>query len=137
MAAKGLEVLKGTFTIQDNTGYTIKFGKTFTKYFYFVEMTDESKTAFASSGISNTKAYSIAGIYPMPEISNKRPSNFGVASRYTPSTDEVGAATFAVNNVSTDGSQIKFPTASATGGGASNLYIEYSYNYIVVSLDNA
>ena len=55
--AKGAEVIKGSFTVPaDYTGnYTINFGKSFSRYVYIIEMTDESKAALAQRGENSNK----------------------------------------------------------------------------------
>lgn len=40
--ASGADFVKGTFTVPNDVAtYTINFGKTYSKYLYMVEMTDE------------------------------------------------------------------------------------------------
>lgn len=134
----GIEVVKGTFTVYpdqivDNT-YTINFGKTFSKYLYLIEMTEESKTTLLSSGQTSDRMYSCMGTYPIPQINNITPSYNFLSVRVKPSTSSTSVTAPSSSSGVATSSTITFPTSNLNG--ANQLYRNYSYNYTIVSLDN-
>lgn len=134
----GAEVVKGSFTVSpsaivDNT-FTINFGKTFSKYLYLIEMTEESKATLLSSGQTADRMYSAIGVYPIPQINNTTPYNSFLSVRVKPSTSETSISAPGSSSESATGSTITFPVSNL--GGVNQLYRDYSYNYTIVSLDN-
>ena len=54
--ANGAQFVKGTFTAPNSGNrYTLEFGKTLSKYLFFIEMTDNSKTTLLGTGLSGAR----------------------------------------------------------------------------------
>ena len=135
--ARGAEVLKGSFSVPaDYTGnYIINFGKSFSRYIYIIEMTDESKTALAQTGENNNKTYARLGLYPPFEIEGLRPNNSShMSTRINPSTQAIMSTVATTNGISSYA--IAIATGDVTQTSANLLYLGYSYNYTIISLDN-
>ena len=133
--AKGAEVIKGTFTTPSSgTSYTLEFGKSFNRYFYLIEMTNETKTALIQSGVNANQCFAVHGLYPVPKVNNNSVSdNSYFSSRINPSTSAIVGTV--ATSTGTDDSSIKMNVADF-GGAANALYKSCTYDYIVVSLDN-
>ena len=128
----GAEFLSGTFTTGTTAGYTIDFGKSFSKYLYYVEMTDASKTELHNSGQTSAKMFACIGKYPNAEF-NERSTNGGYLSfRVNPSNDTIDKSSSASPNSISD-SSITFGNNAITAG-ANSLYRGYSYNYYIVEI---
>lgn len=133
-AVQGANYAKGTFTTDDNGTYTLSFGKTFSSYLYYIEMTDESKTALHNTGQNSARMYACLGIYPKNKFNgNNYPYNAYSAYRVNPSTDEMSLST-STQASAIDGSSISFNNTAITASGANNLYRGYSYNYYIVEI---
>ena len=131
--ANGAQFVKGTFTVSDSgSSYTLNFGKTFSKYMYFVEMTDESKTAFISSGATAARIFCYVGIYPKREINNTSVNSNKLIVRLNPSTSETSASYS--SSFTESSTSIVFATSSVTGSTANALYKGYTYNYYIVEI---
>lgn len=131
---QGADYAKGTFTTDTNGTYTLSFGKTFESYLYYIEMTDDSKTALKNTGHTSARMYACMGIYPKNKFDgNDYPYNAYAAYRVVPSTDEMSLST-STQATAIDGSSISFTNVADTGSGANNLYRGYSYNYYIVEI---
>lgn len=131
---QGADYAKGTITTDTNGTYTLSFGKTFASYLYYIEMTDDSKTALKNTGHTSARMYACLGIYPKNKFDgNDYPYNAYAAYRVVPSTDEMSLST-STQATAIDGSSISFTNVAATGSGANNLYRGYSYNYYIVEI---
>lgn len=130
---QGANYASGTFTTGNTSTYTLEFGKTFSKYLYYIEMTDDSKTALKNSEQTSAKMYACLGIYPRNEFDeNLYPYDAYAAYRVVPSSDEMSLSTSAQASA-IDGSSITL-TNNAISSGANNLYRGYSYNYYIVEM---
>ena len=133
--AKGKKFVSGTFTCGEETTRRIEFGQTFNKYLYLLELTDESKQALIDSGISYTKTYAWAGIFPRCLINGKTSNANSIGFRYTPETDETITGSTGVITLQSDYFEGYVRALSVSTGPTNYLIRGYSYNYIVVSLD--
>lgn len=134
--ASGADYVSGEYTVPDTGDVIFSFGKTFNKYFYYLEMTDESKEDLMDSGINAIRTFCTCGVYPQPKVNNveitgNRYQNY----RVTPSTGEV---TSSVNGSSSpissiDSQSITF-NASDFSSGAYILYRGSTYKYFVVEM---
>ena len=128
----GADFVKGTTTIGSSNTHTISFGKTFSRYMYFIEMTDGAKADLISSGQTAAKMYACCGIYPSVPINNAAPSNVLFAYRMNPNTSEKStAAGSSVQSI--DGSSITI-TSGQYSGGTNILYRGLEYNYYIVEI---
>lgn len=131
--ASGADFVKGTFTVPDDTGanYTLNFGKDWSKYFFIIEATDESKSTIINSGLNASKAYAFIGLFPRFSINNVNASFNGTYARINPST----SATDPINatNVSPLVSKIGF-TVNSLNNGQSVLFKGLTYNYYIVEI---
>lgn len=135
--ARGAEVIKGSFTVPlDTTGnYTISFGKSFDRYLYIVEMTEESKVALMQSGQDGNKTFARVGLFPVPAIGDIHSYNYShMSCRINPAT-ETPITTVAVMNGVTN-STIAIAIGDITAASTNHVYRGFSYNYTIVSLDN-
>lgn len=133
---KGAEVIKGSFTVPANgvNNYKIEFGKSFDKYIYIIEMTEESKLQLMQTGINANKGYARLGIYQPFSIDSISPSKTTHLSfRCNPSEGTVMATTATANGI--DSSSIAIAMGAVTTNSTNILYNGYSYNYTIVSLD--
>ena len=131
--ASGADFVKGTFTTDASSPFTLSFGKTFSKYLYYIEMTDESKAALHNSGQTSAKMYACLGIYPKNKFNgNDYPYNAYASYRVNPSTDEMSLSTSSAAS-DIDESSITLYN-NALSGGANALYQGYSYNYYIVEI---
>lgn len=131
--ASGAQYIKGSFTVPNSgSSYTLNFGKTFAKYLFIIEATDESKaTMISSTTVSAAKLYCLVGSFPSPGINNT-PGVGKLANRYTPSTEALGSVGTKYNTCGE--SSIVFTVAPFETGGANYLYNEFSYNYYIVEI---
>ena len=131
---QGANYVKGTITTDSADRYTISFGKTFASYLYYIEMTDDSKTALHNSGQNTARMYAFLGIYPKNKFNgNDYPYNSYASYRVNPSTDEMSLSTSA-QAYAIDGSSITMNNTAITASGANNMYKGYSYNYYIVEI---
>lgn len=133
--ARGVEVIKGSFTVGDNdTTYALQFGKTLSRYMYLIEMTDQSKAELISTVSSGVRVFAFAGMYPMPEVNNTSQASVCVRTyRVTPSTGVVSSSTYYDNNVPSS-TAITLNAVSVSSGGDA-LYRGYTYNYIIIPIE--
>lgn len=134
--ASGAQFAKGTFTIADSGSgnYVLNFGKTFSKYFYIIEMTDESKTALLDTGINNIKVFCTFGVHPLRSVNNvTATSSNRVNCRLNPRTGEVSMSING-NPVTATDSQSITCNYGAINLSAYYLFNGYSYNYYVVEI---
>ena len=129
---QGANYAKGTFTTGTGSTHTLSFGKTYSKYLYYIEMTDASKTALLSSSQTSARMYACCGVYPAPSVSNSTPSNNSFVSyRITPSDSSLSVSNSNVSAI--DSSSITF-TNNTFSNGQNNLYREQTYNYYIVEI---
>lgn len=129
----GADFVKGSFTVP-NDGYTyiINIGKTFSKYLYYFEMTDDSKTALHNSGQTAARMFACIGAYPNAEF-DEGSDTFGYYSvRVKPSDGTIDKSASASPSAM-DGSSITIPI-SAISSGANAFYKGYTYNYYIVEI---
>lgn len=131
--ASGANFVKGTFTVPSiGSSYTLNFGKTFSKYMFFIEMTNDSKTALLQIGATSARAFFVEGIYPSPSVNNVQGTNVTLVCRVTPSTGEI---TYGQNNIFIKGIDDTHIDFAAGGTGNTNaFYNGYSYNYYIVEI---
>lgn len=131
--ASGANFVKGTYAVPSSGTTKIEFGKTFNRYMYFIELTDDSKTALLNSGENGNRTFAICGIYPMPSANDESPSYCGFTYRINPTTGAQSASS--TNSVISviDESSITFPRASFSGG-VNYLYTNCTYNYFIVEI---
>ena len=130
--AKGVEIIKGSFTTNNNGTYTINIGKTLNRYLFFIEMTDDSKSDLLLTGQTSAKMLACEGLYQTPEINNSRPEDCVLSFRVVPTTGVTSYSSSTINNI--DGSSITF-TNNTPQNGANVLYRGYTYNYIIIPID--
>ena len=133
LMASGAQFVKGTFTAPSSGSYTLNFGKTFSKYLYIIEATDETKTAIVNSGASNYRPYCWIGSYPQPEINNKG-SYGGVTWTYNPSTNGYANARYETTPNDFTATSITLTTADITGSASYSLLRGCSYTYYIVEI---
>ena len=130
--ASGADYIKGSFTTGNTSGHRISFGKTFSKYIYFVEMTEESKATLMASGQDAHKMVACCGIYPRVMVGDVPVVNGFASYRVNPTTSATSQSTSAALS-SIDNTSIVLPNSAITGG-SNSLYRGYSYNYYVVEI---
>ena len=130
--ASGAQYVSGSFTVpNDGSSYTISFGKTFSKYIFYIEATDDTKTALLNSGLSASRAYMFIGSYPKTAVNNVENNYTCAYQRVNPSN---GTVDMAVNSGATlTSTSINIGTGLFTSG-AFYLYKGYSYNYFVCEI---
>ena len=128
---QGANYAKGTFTTDTGSTYTLSFGKTFSSYLYYVEMTDASKTALQNSGQTSAKMFACFGAYPNIEFGNSDAGGF-LAFRVNPSTNAIDKSASAAPS-SINSTSITFGNNAITGG-SNGLYREYTYDYYIVEI---
>lgn len=131
--ASGAQFVKGTFTAPSSGSYTLNFGKTFSKYIFIIESTEDTKTAIINSGASSYRPFYWIGSYPQPEINNNG-SYGGIAWTYKPSTNEYANSRYATDNNSYTTTSITFVVADITGTSSSGILKGCSYNYYIVEI---
>lgn len=132
--SQGIEIIRGSITPDTTPNCTISIGKTLTKYMYLIELTDDSKTALLSSGISSNRTYAMIGMYPPATIGTYAQSNMYATYRVNPSSGAISVATAnAANN--TSGSQIEIGSGEPASAGANYLMKGYTYNYTIIPLE--
>ena len=130
--ATGAEYVSGTFTAPESgSSATLSFGKTFSKYMLFVEMTDDSKIALLASGQSSAKMYAFDAMYQIPTIDNGHPDPCIMSYRVVPTT---GVKSYSASTIiEMTGSSFTI-TNNTIGSGANVFYRGYSYKYYVVEI---
>ena len=131
----GTEILKGTFTAinQGDNRFTINFGKTFSSYIFYVEMTAASLALLEASGQTGAKMYACIGRYPKHDI-EEPPSNGNayISYRIKPSDKTLSIA--GTENNTIDGSSISFQ-CQGYNGGANILYTNHDYEYMIIPIE--
>ena len=132
---QGANYAKGSFTTGTRSTHKLEFGKTFSKYLYWIEMTDASKTQLMNSGQTAAKMYSCFGMYPPAEFDSSHSANDNYFScRINPSNSNIDYSTStAAQDI--DETSITFGNAAAFTGGANSLYRTQSYNFYVVEIN--
>lgn len=135
MAIKGAEYISGTFTVPNDSGnrFTLQFGKTFSKYLFLIDATDETKEAIIASGANGNRAYAVFGAYPMPSINNEIPSLNETYCRINPNT--MAVSTGYSTSMATPNADSIVMEAGNFVSGAQYVYQGCSYKYYIVSLD--
>lgn len=133
--AGGAQFVKGTFTVPSDSGntYVLTFDKTFRKFLFCIEMTDESKTELLNTGINAAKLYSLFGLVPTSSIATYSPSvgSYG-GYRINPSTKDTSSI---YNSLSaSDSTSITIPCSAISSAQTNVIYKEYSYNYYIVEI---
>lgn len=135
--ASGANFVKGTFTVPDDAygDFVVPFGKSFSKYLFFIEMTPESKTKLLNeSTITSNRYYALIGMYPYPTVSNGTTyPNATMAYRIIPSTGESTSPA----NTSAIVTRLDSTSITFLARGISNaavVYQGYSYNYYIVEI---
>ena len=136
MAQGGARFLSGTFTVPSDASspYVLPFGKTFNKYLFFIEMTDDSKSSLiGETSITASKGYSMYGIYPNRTINNKIDANNAAVYVLNPSTGNISRTT---GNLNSSGSktQLGLECDSLSTGAAVRVYKGMTYNYFVAEM---
>ena len=133
--ASGANYVSGTFTVPDDetSTYTLNFGKTFSKYLFFIELTDASKTIVINSGASNYRPFCLVGSYPQPQINNVVVYG-GIAWTYTPSSHSYSNGRFTTSSKNFTETSMKFATDDVTGTATSALLKGCTYNYYIVEI---
>ena len=128
----GADFVKGTFTVPGaGETYTLNFGKTFGKYLFFIEMTDDSKSTLLNTGITSARAFYVEGIYPKRSVNNVE-ANDAFIYRVAPSTGVI-SSTYNGAIVSNRGSTSLTLTTGSTSN--TNVFFNgYSYNYYIVEI---
>lgn len=135
--SNGAEYIKGTFTVPDNAeNFTLNYGKSFSKYLLYIEMTDASKTALNSSAESGSTAIMFLAVYPPIEFKQNINDNTRAikVTIYNPSTDTIGTTTLGASLYSV--SSFTDAVRLINSAGQTRLIRGYSYDYVIVSLDN-
>lgn len=130
--ASGAQFIKGNFTTDTSSTHTISFGRTLSKYLYYIEMTDDSKAALHNSGQTSAKMYACLGMYPANGFNGSSAPNWYMSYRANPSTNEISSSSTAVASAISN-SSITLGLNAITGG-ANSLYRGYSYNYYIVEI---
>ena len=130
--SKGAEIIKGSFTTNNNATYTINIGKALDKYLFIIEMTDESKSDLLSTGQTSAKMYACAGMYQTPEINKIRPEDCILSYRVVPTTGVTSYSGSTINGI--NDSSMTF-TNNTPQNGANVLYRGYTYNYMILPID--
>ena len=131
----GADFVKGTFTVpSDASSFTLNFGKTFSKYLFFIEMTESSKEdMLVDTSLSGRRAYSFVGEYPKTVVNDKT-NNIVFVYTYVPSTESVSSTT----TVATTFVQTESSITNACYPISSNVQTTFvrdaSYNYFVVEI---
>lgn len=133
MAQNGADYVKGEFTIPSDASspYTLNFGKTFSKYLFFIELADESKSVIMNSSLAGRRAYTHLGKYPNNMFNNIENTNNTIVNNYAPSLDTVGytQATFTCTD-----SSISYTCGAVTTNNNDMLIKGCKYNYYVVEI---
>lgn len=133
MAKGGINYVSGEFTIPDSGNtYTLQLGKSFSRYMFFISMTDESKQTVMGSGSNYSRTYEYYGTYPGPEIDGANEATCIYAARIAPSTDTRSTGT--TNNSNCTNSSITLNTVDITTSGWAALVHGLTYKYLAVSL---
>lgn len=134
--AKGAEVIKGTHTASTNTGGgAISFGKTINKYMFLIEMTEDSKTSLMGSGTNANRSYAFCGVFQTPKIGDLTITDrITVAYRVNPTSKAFSVST--TDALIASDTSISNVVSNVASSGAHYFLNGFSYNYIIVSLDN-
>ena len=127
--ASGAKFESGSFTTGNTSPYTLNFQNSYDKYLVYIEMTEESKSAYVNAGEDKTRTYAFCWKYPQPIIDNGEPTNVSMLTvRYNASTK---ASTYNFGGISGFGSNyITIPNSNEMN----SLLKGYSYNYYVVEI---
>lgn len=131
LMASGVEVIKGTFTVTENS-FELTFGKSFNRYVVFIEMTDASIGDLIDAAQTSNKMYTYCGVYGVKSVNGYTPaSNAALPYRYNGSS--VSAA--ANSNLELYPDKLTTYAVLITTNSANNLYIGYTYNYYILPID--
>ena len=134
LMASGANYAKGTIEIGAGWyNYDFQFGKTFNKYIYYFEMTDESKTALKNSGSTATdNVFAFMGAYPTFNIDSTPATTTSMRTSLKVSTSDVD------RGVTTDGVRSCGPTSMQLMCRDVKtrfaFYKGYTYNYYIVEI---
>lgn len=127
--AGGAQYENGTFTTGTASPFIVNFKKSYSKYLIYIEMTEESKTAYVNAGEDASRAYAFCGVYPAPIINNGDPSGKSMLSiRYNPAQNVYRYDYAGLTGQSSN--SITIPN----NNGQNTLMKGYSYNYYVVEM---
>ena len=130
--ASGANFVKGTITVPNDSSYVnLNFGKSFSKYLFFIEATDESKQTMLNTGINGNRTYAMIGCYPDVTIGEITESYNVFVSRINPSTS---AKSTTYTSFTQSESSIGISAVDIYSGGANEMYKGYSYNYFIVEM---
>lgn len=131
----GAYYVKGTFTVpSDASSFTLNFGKTFSKYLFFIEMTERSKEdILVDTSLSGRRAYSFIGEYPKTAVANKT-NNTVFIYTYIPSTESVSSSTTTITTFVQTESSITNVCYSVVSNVQTTFVRGASYNYYVVEI---
>lgn len=122
----GAEYAKGTFTVpNEGSRYTLNFGKTFSKYFFLLEVTDESMQSILNSGETAFRSFEVYGKY------QKSTNAHTTYVRVNPSTSVTDATV--ASNIGCEESDLYF-TPRIISYGANYIYQGLTYNYYIVEI---
>lgn len=134
MAHLGANFIKGSFTVPSDAGsaYTLNFGKAFSKYLFFIEIDDESKTELYNTSLVGRRAYTFLGKYPAPKINSIDNPTVCFCHTYIPST---GALSTSSANVTLANNSITFPCIGTSSNNQGAVIKELTYNYFVCEME--
>ena len=134
MAQSGANFVKGTFTVPSDasTPFTFDFGKSFEKYLFYIEISDEGKEDIIEETYAGRRAYAFTGNYPNAKLSEQitNPYN-GIAYNYASSNQTPNYSQ--VNFNLTDHS-ITYTCGAFSANNASMFIKGYTYNYYIVEI---
>ena len=132
--ANGAQFVKGTITTDNNNStYTINFGRTFNNYLFYIEMTDASKTALINYGSTYAKMYACCGMYPAPQIGEATIGQTMISRRYKASDGIVDSSAAGIYNIGNDFITLA-NTAVSSSSNPNGFMKGYSYNYYIVEI---
>ena len=135
MAQSGANFTSGSFTITSNATnpYVLEFGKTFSKYIFYIEATGESKQQLYDTSLSGRRCYASVGHYPKTEINNTQNNKIAFAWTYVPSTGAVGNTE---SDITATDSTISFPCINISQNNQNALIRGLTYNYFICEIPN-
>ena len=134
--ARGTIPIRGSFTAYSQTGnvYTIEIGKTLSKYIFYIWMTDASRAALMATGQTSAKMYECLGKYPASEaLAQPGTNNAFISYRIVPSTSAISVSSSDSGTLTPNRITL---TANALSGGANILYRDYTYEYVIIPLED-
>ena len=134
--ANGADFVKGTFTVPSDASspYIVSLGKTFDKYLFYIEMTDEDKeTLTGLTSITGQRGYGFVGKYPDFEINEQTDNQGTLAHTIAPSTGNASRTSANFNQYGTS-TQLGLICGGINTNASGRIYQGYSYNYYVVEI---